>query len=218
MINRHRIEKLGEFAPHYLEISDWVENVLDDVKDVLDQRVEEITDRSDLYSLFKTSTAPGGIEATGYGNFSTAHSTGFIPELIKPYIERDIKACQDAWDEIHPDHKVSDLLTAGPRTTEQETLLKEYDEHKEAWFQDTTYFYKVRALFYRKGDAHNVSGESEIYLAAGINDDFEYGRDYVPYATGGTHWVWKRTVLVRDITPELLQECYQQATEALAKA
>ncbi len=40
-----------------------------------------------------------------------------------------------------------------------------------------TFFYEITALFYEKSHRRNVTGEDEIFIFAGINTDFDYGRE-----------------------------------------
>lgn len=59
-----------------------------------------------------------------------------------------------------------------------------YAEREELWeYEDQylceggTFFYELRVLFYEKDHRRNATGEDEIYIFAGINTDFEYGRE-----------------------------------------
>lgn len=58
----------------------------------------------------------------------------------------------------------------------------------------------------------------------GINTDFEYGRDSIPWLaaygskTQQTEWLWERTVLVSRLTPATIRKMTNDAINALQKA
>ena len=52
-----------------------------------------------------------------------------------------------------------------------------YDYDSEYLSEGGTFFYEITALFYEKGHRRNITGEDEIFIFAGINTDFGYGRE-----------------------------------------
>lgn len=62
--------------------------------------------------------------------------------------------------------------------TEAANHMEEFfDAVSEYLSEGGTFFYELRVLFYEKDHRRNVSGADEIYIFAGINTDFEYGRE-----------------------------------------
>lgn len=62
-----------------------------------------------------------------------------------------------------------------------------------------TFFYELTALFYAKDHRRNVTGEDELFIFAGINTDFTYGREK------GLETVWENTYKVARLTPKRLE-------------
>lgn len=52
-----------------------------------------------------------------------------------------------------------------------------FDAVSEYMSESGTFFYELRVLFYEKDNHRNTTGSDEIYIFAGINTDFEYGRE-----------------------------------------
>jgi hypothetical protein len=62
-----------------------------------------------------------------------------------------------------------------------------------------TFYYELTALFYEKNHRRNVTGEDELFIFAGINTDFTYGRER------GLETVWENTYKVERLTPARLE-------------
>ena len=59
-----------------------------------------------------------------------------------------------------------------------ELLREELYEMTDHWLTEgAEFFYELRVLFYEQGHRRNSTGEDEIYIFAGINTDFTYGRE-----------------------------------------
>lgn len=43
--------------------------------------------------------------------------------------------------------------------------------------EGATFWYEIRVLYFEDGHRHNTLGADQVYTMAGINTDFEYGRD-----------------------------------------
>jgi hypothetical protein len=62
--------------------------------------------------------------------------------------------------------------------TEAGHHLEEYHDAVSDWMREGgTFFYELRAIYYGKDHRRNATGADEIYIFAGINTDFEYGRE-----------------------------------------
>lgn len=63
------------------------------------------------------------------------------------------------------------------RTEAAQHMEEFHDAVCEYMTEGGTFFYELRVLFYEKGHSRNTTGSDEIYIFAGINTDFEYGRE-----------------------------------------
>ena len=151
-----------------------------------------------------------------------------------------MKDIQEAWDEENPEHTYEWLydfeaieiaktqlnLLSDNGLVLQEIWQEKYNEWENEYLdgEGGNYFYKARVLFFDEDNHRNVSGEPEVYFMAGINTDFEYGRDNIPWLShyGSnpqcTEWVFEKNIPVKDLTPELIQKYVEEATEAFQKA
>lgn len=212
----------------------WVTEVLESVEgfdDVYGTNLNEVENRwRDGFIPF----TDGGFDGLGYATLRDADGTGAAPNVIEPYLESARKEAEKDWDEQNPEHPVA-WIYADEDTT-QLTLpgvppSRECDHWREKWyeFQDAhigeggTYFYKVRVLFH--GDEHrSESGEPEAFFMVGINTDFEYGRDNIPWLacygqkTQQTTWVWEKTVKIKNLSARRIESLIRQATKALSEA
>jgi len=208
----------------------WVTEVLETVEgfgDVYGTNISEVENRHrDGFIPF----TDGGFDGLGYGTLRDAHSTGATPKVIQPYLDSELKEIEKAWDEANPeswlyaDHPHQPTLPGiQPFDAVEHWKEKFWDFENESMSEGGTYFYKVRVLFH--GDQHSsVSGEPEAYFMVGINTDFEYGRDNIPWLscygqkTQQTTWLWEKTVKVKSLTLKRIESFTRQAIKALASA
>lgn len=233
-----QITACGTLQPPFVAKVDlcrrWVTEVLEAVEafdDVYDTNVSEVENRArDGFIPF----TDGGFDGIGYATLGYAHGSGAAPSVIQPYLDSAIKDAEKEWDEQNPEHTVAWIYADDD--VDQLTLpgvekSREREHWREKWyeFEDTqlseggTYFYKVRVLFH--GDRHSSeSGEPEALFCVGINTDFEYGRDSIPWlrcygqSPNCTSWVWEKTVKVADLTEEMVEAFIEEAGKALADA
>jgi hypothetical protein len=215
-------------------VTEVLENLYDR-EDVYDRRIEEVENKSrDGFIPF----TDGGFEGIGYQNLSYCSGSGNTPKIIEPYIESSLKDAEEEWDRQNPahtiewifDHEADDeeskqlqlFQTTAYLTTKREAWREKWYEFEQEWLSEGgTFFYKVRALFYDADSSRNQSGKPEVYFFCGINTDFEYGRDTIPWLrcygakTQQTDWSWERNVKVSEITEELIEKFVEEATEAL---
>lgn len=216
---------------------EWCQDVCDTLTgwdDCYDARVSEVENESRSGFIPFTD---GGYDGVGYATLRSAYSSGSVPKAIQPYLDRELKDIEEAWDSEHPKHTYAWIFEeSDPEADEGQAALfgpsrerdhwreKYWDFENEYMSEGGTYFYKVRALFYDSDSSSNETGEPEILFCVGINTDFEYGRDHIAWlsAYGSdpqcTKWLWERTVKAKDLTPELRDELIKQATDALASA
>lgn len=217
------------------KVKEWVESISERASQWDDCwghfRVEEVPGES--YDGFIAFTN-GGWEGIVYADMRAAYGSGSIPKAIQPYIDSTIKEAEQAFEEKHG-VSVEDIykfgddpdqipLIEGVRETEH-PLRETWSEFEDEWMSEGgTYFYKVRALYYHPDNHRNETGEDEIIFCVGINTDFEYGRDSIPWLScyGGnpqqTQWLWEKTVKVSEITSDLLKQMEEEAFAALGDA
>lgn len=219
-------------------VRDWALAVIENVggfEDVTHTNIDEVENEHRDGFVAYTS---GGFDAIGYGDASIGLGSGTLPEAVKPYTDRETKEHDEEWDQENPEHTVdwifsqpSDeqlLLFNGvdPQRALREKWRDKYHERYDARFQEGwTYFYKVRALFHNGNSwTKSESGEPEVLFCVGINTDFEYGRDTIPWLScygrspNCTDWKWEKTVKVSDLTSELIDTMIEEASDALRSA
>jgi hypothetical protein len=216
-------------------VEQWVKDVLDNLQsaeDVYGTNIDAVENRPRDGFIPYTD---GGFEGIGYASLSYAHGSGSAPAVIQPYIDQSVKDAEKEWDADNPEHTVAWIYGTDPeeqgqgtmfgRSTEREHWREKWYEFEDEWLSEGgTYFYKVRAIFFGVNNSRNQSGEPEVYFMVGINTDFEYGRDTIPWLAcyGGnpkcTEWPWEKTIPVAQITPELVEKITEEATEALRRA
>lgn len=212
---------------------DWAEEVmewLEDSESCYSTRVDEVENKSrDGFFPY----TDGGIDGIGYGDLGHDHSSGSAPAVIQPYIDSTLKSAEEDWDEANPAHPVSwiyakdddaqgELLTP---SSEREHWREKWWEFQDQYFREGgTYFYKARVLYFSPRNSRNESGEPELFFMVGINTDFEYGRDNIPWLrcygakTQQSEWIWEATIKCADLTPELGQQFAKAAIEQLRAA
>lgn len=231
------IEPCGTLAPVFVQHVElcrrWAAETMEYLKDgeyVFDGRVEEVENRSRSGFIPFTD---GGFDAVGYTDLNSCHGSGATPDVVQPYLDRILKDAEKDWDTENPEHTVAWICADVP----EEPLLpgiepnRVRDQWREKWYEfesaqltdGCTFFYKVRVLFH--GDEHrSESGEPEAYFMVGINTDFEYGRDSIPWLscygqkTQQTTWLWEKTIKVAELTDEMIDIFVTEATDAFAKA
>ncbi len=238
MISTEQVTACGTLQPVFVRkvdlCRDWVTEVLEAVEgfdDVYGTNVNEVENRSrDGFIPF----TDGGFDGLGYGTLSYAHGSGAAPAVIQPYVDSAIKDIEKSWDEENPEHTVAwiyasddegqETLPGIEKSREREHWREKYwDFESNNMSEGGTYFYKVRVLFH--GDEHSsVSGDPEAYFMVGINTDFEYGRDSIPWLscygqkTQQTTWLWEKTVKIKNLTPRRIESLTKQAIKALCNA
>lgn len=215
-------------------VREWCVDVLELVEnfdDVYGARLDPVEAHS--RDGFFAYTA-GGYDGWGYANMAHAYGSGATPSAVQLYLDSRLKDCDAEWDSNNPEHTLAwiheendaaQLEMLGP-SSEREHWREKYWEFEDEWLSEGgIYFYKIRAIYHDSSTVtRSLSGEPEILFCVGINTDFEYGRDSIPWLkfyggkTQQTEWPWERTVKVADLTPTLLAEMAQQAKDALRNA
>lgn len=209
----------------------WCEEVGEAVEcfdDVYDFRIDEVeNEHRDGFIPFTN----GGYDGIGTATLSAAHSSGSAPAIIRPYLDREVKDIEEAWDAENPEHPISwiysdeddaQLNLLGPSTEREHWREQWYEFQDAAMSEGGTYFYKVRVLFYGEDNHRNETGEPEAYFMVGVNTDFEYGRDNIPWLScygsdpQQTKWVWEKNVPLSQLTTDLVDAMIVEAGNALA--
>lgn len=197
---------------------DWTQEVIDDIARFYD--VYQVGDVEEVETKARDGFIPytdGGFEAIGFASLHNAHSSGCIPDIIQPYLDRDL---EDMAQQFEEEHKIpfDDVIQ-----DELHPLYEEACDYENSWLSEGgTYFYKVRVLIYLKDNHRNESGEDEAYFLAALNTDFEYGRDDIPWlACYGTNpqksqWLFERNIPLKDLEYMDIQALANEAIGALS--
>lgn len=215
-------------------VQKWCEEVLDNVSgfdDVYHTSSDEVENKSRSGFIPYTD---GGFDGIGYASLSYADGSGSAPAAIQGYIDQAHKDAREVWDEKHPDktyemifattveEEGQEVLPGVAKSTQADADRQEYYTFEsESMSEGGTYFYKVRAIFFDVSNSRNQSKKPEVYFMVGLNTDFEYGRDNIPWLsaygakTQQTEWPWEKNVPVDEITEELIETMVEEATAAL---
>lgn len=182
--------------PAFESVAELIEEITDSIgRDAWSARVDTI----------EFEHVPGFIPWTDGGwngciTFGMHDETAWGCKLIRPFVEHDWELMQA---EFRTEHEL-----AGDIELDYDTH-PEYEDFVTRWEQDddSCWFVYVRAIVYGEGHHKSESGKAEVLFCFAVNDDFNYGRDSISWLGGvGSHWLWERTVIVDEITPEVLDE------------
>lgn len=187
------------------------------IQDFVERVTEQIADGRDAYgydvSEVLSEAVPGFIPYTdggwdGVATFSLYGEAAYSMPEMKGFLESDYEHAQE---EFRREYELADDADVNEHG--------EWADWLTTWEQDDDgcFFMKVRALIYSAENRRNETGQDEVILCVGFNDDFGYGRDHVGAWAGniGTHWKWERTIPLADVTAELLAQCEEEALAAL---
>lgn len=161
----------------------------------------------------------GGFNAMAYVSFNHARDQW---SSLQKYWDSDYKdMCETFFtqdkDAETPDDcekAFSDLLDA--EETQEDSKAGIWTDNLPAhkWRQewqyegdDSVFFLVARAIYYAPDNHRNETGEPEVYFFAGVNTDFNYGRDSIAWAGGSCFkdsLEYGATFKMSEITPELL--------------
>lgn len=101
----------------------------------------------------------GGFTLSATSDLGLAHDSGSYPTVIGEYIESSVKDARESYEGENYD-------------------TDDYYDHEHNWLAEGgAFWYEIRVLYYSKNNRRNISGQDEILVLAGVNTDFEYGRD-----------------------------------------
>ena len=117
----------------------------------------------------------------------------------------------DYWDKIKTEYETYHKMQASfpgfelpvwhlsKRGIEIDDELEKISDFFGDWLTEgSTFWYEARAIFYDTDNFRNISGKPELYIFAGINTDFEYGREK------GLDTSFERTIPLDRLTPKRL--------------
>lgn len=89
-------------------------------------------------------------------------------------------------------------------------IAERLSEHEMMWLEEGgTFWYQFRVLYFNSDNSHNESGEDEVFFLAGVNTDFEYGRDK------GFDTSFQQTVKIKDLTVESIEKIIKQMVDSI---
>lgn len=188
------------YVPESLEhhIVEKLQDAMDDLPEnyggCIDTCVEKICHTS--YDGFIPFTN-GGFDLTVPTDLRTMYGSGYGPsnEKIDEYLQGVIESSQqDALEsfvqenkplfeelmpEVDVDNPTYDMVNYHLLYDKgYGDLAEKLSEYEDSYMSEGgTFFYQLRAMYYSADNPRNESGEDEILFLAGVNTDFEYGRD-----------------------------------------
>lgn len=87
-----------------------------------------------------------------------------------------------------------------------------WDYDREYLCEGGIFFYEITAIFYAKDHRRNETGADELFIFAGINVDFTYGRER------GLETVWEQTYKVERLTPKRLEVIVEHCQDQIANS
>lgn len=155
----------------------------------------------------------GGYEAIGFQDLRYCKSTGRIPKTVESDIKRLDSDCfkdylQDQSDFLKAQGLDPENMTISDLWDSQDGVKDDFYHYEASYYENTTFFIQIGVYYYSADNWHNDLDGDSVYFWAGINTDYEYGREK------GLNKVYKRRVLVKDITSELLAEIEKEIEKA----
>jgi len=171
----------------------------------------------------------GGFDLTVPTDLRSIESSGDFPSniKIKSKLEKVMDACYaDSLRDFCNDNKekLAELFT--PEQLEdpkqdiinyhilyemnQGQLAEELSEYESEYMSaGGTFFYQLRAMYFKADNCRNVSGKDEIYFLAGVNLDFEYGRDE------GLEITYEKNISVEDLTIKQIETTIKEMVASI---
>lgn len=87
-------------------------------------------------------------------------------------------------------------------------LAERLSEMESGWLEGYL-FVEARIMFFAADNARNITGKDEIYFIAGVNLDYDYGRDK------GLEETYEETVAVEDLTPARVNEIFKVMLDSI---
>jgi hypothetical protein len=100
-------------------------------------------------------------------------------DSLKEFIHNNKELLQPLFPNIDLDEADHDTINYHDLyEMDQGSIAEKLSEYESEWMSEGgTFWYQFRVLYFSADNARNESGEDEMYFMAGINTDFEYGRD-----------------------------------------
>lgn len=96
------------------------------------------------------------------------------------FAHREIDRIETEWRDRYANPDAPELPGIEPATrpVDVDMMRESLWEICDGWLTEgSTFFYEITAIFYEAGHRRNNTGADEVYIFAGINTDFEYGRE-----------------------------------------
>jgi len=192
----------------------------------VDTYVQEICHKS--YDGFMPFTN-GGFDLMLATDLMAAYGSGSMPcnEKISAYLQGVIESSQQdaleefvqenksVFEELFPNQDVDnptyDLINYHKLyDMDQGNLAEQLSEYEHEYMSEgCTFFYQFRAMYYSADNPRNESGDDEILFMAGVNLDFEYGRD------GGLEVTYENCVPVSLLTIEEIDTIIDEMVDSI---
>ena len=173
------------------------------------------------------STNNGGINLALLTDLQTIDSsgnphTGSIALRLDIIIEQALKDALAAFCERHKDELSKlftddELINANDHVSyhslceiEQHKLAEILSEYETEHLSEGGHFwYQFRIIYYKADNHLNMSGVDELYFIAGVNLDFEYGRDK------GLITTFDKTIKHDDLSVNLIKETIEAIVQSI---
>jgi len=136
----------------------------------------DLTVPTDLYSMYGSGSGPCNEKISKYLN-------SVIESSQQDSLEQFVQENKSVFEELFPDADLDnpsyDLINYHDLyNMDQGNLAEQLSEYENEYLSEGgTFFYQLRAMYYSADNFRNESGDDEIVFIAGVNLDFEYGRD-----------------------------------------
>lgn len=224
------MEKMNVPLDIETRIADKLLEAMDDLPEnygaCIDTQINDICHTS--YDGFIPFTN-GGMDLTVPTDLRSAWGSGSFPcnKKVREYLEGVIESSQQdalesfvqenksVFEKLFPDADLDnptyDLINYHALyDMDRGDLAERLSEIEDEWLSEgATFFYQLRAMYYSADNARNVSGEDEILFLAGINTDFEYGRD------SGLEVVYENNVPVSLLTTEMIDAIITEMVDSI---
>lgn len=157
----------------------------DKAREYMDDSVETwcpLAEVEDLEHTWRDGFIPhtnGGLAINLPSSLYNAWTSGSYPSQLESYIESSLK---DAKEQFLKDHEwLKEWDEVDYHTLYEKghgELAEELSGLESEWLSEgSTFWYTIKVHYYAQDNSRNESGVDEVYFMAGLNTDFEYGRD-----------------------------------------
>lgn len=131
---------------------------------------------TDLHNTWGSGSGPSNKKISDYLDKVIETSQ---QDALESFVQENKSVFEELFPDADLDEPSYDLINYHDLyDMDQGDLAEQLSEYESSYLTEGgTFFYQFRAMFYSADNSRNESGVDEVLFMAGVNLDFEYGRD-----------------------------------------